>query len=199
IMEEQYKESASPNTASSFTLMASKSASQARSSQPANPPKDSAWSGRSVTASAVANKATPAAKPQSSKTKPKSSNEPLLPSLEFLQWCHTRLGSLRGVDPSKFIEMLLTFPLQAPESTLEIISEQIYAYSTTLNGRAFAEDFAKRRLKDHNAVKNGSAKSAPANWSQLLKSQKKASAYSSVASAHSAGSRNTNADSSFQV
>ncbi|KAJ2649067.1 kinesin-like protein [Coemansia sp. RSA 1250] len=180
-----------PANASSFTLVASKAAAQPHL-QPAQPPKDSAWSGRSVAATASAPKTATAAKPQSSKLKAKSSNEPSLPSLEFLQWCYARVGSLRGVDPSKFIEMLLTFPVKAPESTLEIISEQIYAYSTTLNGRAFAEDFAKRRLKDHNAIKNGSAKSAPANWSQLLKTPS-----SNAASAKLASARNT--QSSFQV
>ncbi|KAJ2449513.1 kinesin-like protein [Coemansia sp. RSA 2336] len=182
---------AEPANASSFTLVASKAAAQPRL-QPAQAPKDSAWSGRPMAASASAPKTTTAAKPQASKPKAKSTNEPSLPSLEFLQWCYARVGSLRGVDPSKFIEMLLTFPVKAPESTLEIISEQIYAYSTTLNGRAFAEDFAKRRLKDYNAIKNGSAKSAPENWSQLLKTPS-----SNGVSAKSVSSRNT--QSSFQV
>ncbi|KAJ1769663.1 AP-2 complex subunit sigma [Coemansia sp. RSA 1813] len=94
-----------------------------------------------------------------------------LPSMEFLEWCYSRLTSLRGIDVCKFIEVLLTFPPQAPESALEIISEQIYAYSQSLNGHDFAEDFAKRRRKDYANVRSGSAKSAPENWAQVLKSK----------------------------
>ncbi|KAJ1936553.1 AP-2 complex subunit sigma [Linderina macrospora] len=88
--------------------------------------------------------------------------------MDFLEWCHSRLNGLRGIDVNKFIEMLLTFPLHAPESTLEIIAEQIYAYSTTLNGRAFAEDFCRRRRADHTAVKHGKLSSAPTNWGQIV-------------------------------
>ncbi|KAJ1818848.1 kinesin-like protein [Coemansia sp. RSA 2675] len=109
-----------------------------------------------------------------------SSAGPVLPSISFLEWCHSRLSSLRGIDVYKFIEMLLTFPLKAPESTLEIITEQVYAYSTTLNGRAFAEDFVARRAKDHAAVRNGSAKSAPANWAFVLEATKSAAAGSAA-------------------
>ncbi|KAJ2392317.1 AP-2 complex subunit sigma, partial [Coemansia sp. RSA 2559] len=103
--------------------------------------------------------------------KQQDSSASKLPSMEFLEWCYSRLTSLRGIDICKFIEVLLTFPPQVPESALEIISEQIYAYSQSLNGHAFAEDFAKRRRKDYASVRGGSTKSAPENWAQVLKSQ----------------------------
>ncbi|KAJ2877877.1 hypothetical protein H4R27_006040, partial [Coemansia aciculifera] len=58
--------------------------------------------------------------------------------------------------------------------TLETITEQAYSYPTTLNGRAFAEDFVARHAKYHAAVRNGSAKSAPANWAFVLEATKSA-------------------------
>ncbi|KAJ1730040.1 kinesin-like protein [Coemansia biformis] len=149
---------------------------------------------------------TPGARPAAKAAK--SAAGMALPSMEFLQWCHARLGSLRGINASKFVEVLLTFPVPAPEASLEIISEQIYAYSTTLNGRAFAEDFAKRRRMDHGAIRGGAAKSAPANWMQLLGAQKATpthGTYSNVASQTSAAQARqpshqpTGDGSSFQV
>ncbi|KAJ2755358.1 hypothetical protein GGI19_001710 [Coemansia pectinata] len=67
--------------------------------------------------------------------------------------------------------------------TLETITEQAYAYPTTLNGRAFAEDFVARHAKYHAAVRNGSAKSAPANWAFVLEATKSAT----LGSANSSG------------
>ncbi|KAJ2714384.1 kinesin-like protein [Coemansia spiralis] len=160
-MEEQYRES----TAAGLAPMHNGQITHTASAQP---------SPAAPAASQAVKPAAPAAK---------AATDSALPSLEFLQWCHARLGSLRGVNPCKFIEMLLTFPVPAPEATLEIISEQVYAYSTTLNGRAFAEDFAKRRRKDYGAVNGGSAKSAPANWAQLLAPQKAPPAQGSYRSA----------------
>ncbi|KAJ2872934.1 kinesin-like protein, partial [Coemansia asiatica] len=137
-----------------------------------------------------------------------TTNVAVMPSMQFLEWCYSRLGSLRGIDITKFIEVLLTFPTQPAETTLEIIAEQIYAYSQTLNGRAFAEDFVARRRKDFGAVRNGSLKSAPVNWVQLL--SKASSDRSSVKNAFSSGSADfipvpssnasrNSSDSSFQV
>ncbi|KAJ2372519.1 kinesin-like protein, partial [Coemansia sp. RSA 2607] len=131
-----------------------------------------------------------------------------MPSMKFLEWCYSRLGSLRGIDITKFIEVLLTFPMQQSESTLEIIAEQIYAYSPTLNGRAFAEDFMTRRRKDFSSVRGGSLKSAPPNWMQILNSSASAKPSSQSMSqsgsdfvrvASSGASRGNSADSSFQV
>ncbi|KAJ2517744.1 kinesin-like protein [Coemansia sp. RSA 1939] len=133
-----------------------------------------------------------------------------LPSMEFLEWCFSRLTSLRGIDVCKFIEVLLTFPPQVPGSALEIISEQIYAYSQSLNGHDFAEDFAKRRRKDYSSVRGGSAKSAPENWAQLLKSKTagsvcnaipaRSSAYSGAVGTQPSASRSSSGpDNSFQT
>ncbi|KAJ2368124.1 kinesin-like protein [Coemansia sp. RSA 2610] len=203
IMEEQYKESAGVGSspASSYTATAGKPGSQ-RPTQPTQQPSSSAsapWNVKPATAPTASQPA--AVKAQTGKAAAKGASDSALPSLEFLQWCYSRLGSLRGIDSCKFIEMLLTFPLQAPESTLEIISEQIYAYSTTLNGRAFAEDFAKRRRKDHNSIKGGSSKSAPVNWPQLMSSNKPApvTGYASAVGTRPSASHSANGDTSFQV
>ncbi len=44
--------------------------------------------------------------------------------------------------------MLLSFPLDPDPTTTEIISDLIYASSTTLDGRRFAADFVSRRKAD---------------------------------------------------
>lgn len=54
--------------------------------------------------------------------------------------------------------MLLSFPLDPDPSTVEIISDLIYASSTTLDGRRFASDFVNRRKADAaTRAKNGGA------------------------------------------
>ncbi|KAJ2659083.1 AP-2 complex subunit sigma [Coemansia sp. RSA 1200] len=102
-----------------------------------------------------------------------------LPSMEFLEWCFSRLTSLRGIDVCKFIEVLLTFPPQVPGSALEIISEQIYAYSQSLNGHDFAEDFAKRRRKDYSSTR---LEKWYGNYSEQERQKLKAEVHRTVAS-----------------
>jgi hypothetical protein len=48
----------------------------------------------------------------------------------------------------EFIQMLLSFPLEASADVLEIISDSVYANSSTLDGRRFANDFSSRRKLD---------------------------------------------------
>ncbi|KAJ2557613.1 AP-2 complex subunit sigma [Coemansia sp. RSA 1933] len=239
IMEEQSKEApkASASTAggasasnalAASTNFASRIAGTSPSPSPQGPPVFSwapagAPSSGAASTSVVSTKSITAAVPKQQQkqgaVKPwggvqkqqDGSSASKLPSMEFLEWCHSRLTSLRGIDVCKFIEMLLTFPPQVPESTLEIISEQIYAYSQSLNGHAFADDFAKRRRKDYANVRGGSAKSAPENWAQLLKSKPASagrhsggagsSGYAGAASAQQAPSARTSSglDNSFQT
>jgi PERQ amino acid-rich with GYF domain-containing protein len=63
------------------------------------------------------------------------------------------------------MSMLFSFPLDPDSSTLEIISDTIYANSTTLDGRRFAADFVAKRKADAVARSKGPADSgkAPAN------------------------------------
>lgn len=44
--------------------------------------------------------------------------------------------------------MLLSFPLDASADVLEIISDSVYANSSTLDGRRFANEFVSRRKND---------------------------------------------------
>ncbi|CAG8481447.1 14448_t:CDS:10 [Ambispora leptoticha] len=76
-------------------------------------------------------------------------NAPRPPSEEFLKWCRNILRPLNSnINVDDFIQMLLTFPLEPPPITIEIIQESIYEYSTSLDGRRFADEFVKRRKAD---------------------------------------------------
>ncbi|KAJ2752678.1 hypothetical protein IWQ56_006708, partial [Coemansia nantahalensis] len=114
IMEEQYRESAAADSAASAHAAPSAAAAPRHNGR--------APHGASAQPSAAAPNTSPSAKTAAPVAK--AGSDGALPSMEFLQWCHAHLGSLRGVNPCKFIEMLLTFPVPAPEATLEIISEQ---------------------------------------------------------------------------
>ncbi|KAG0214514.1 hypothetical protein BGX28_001968 [Mortierella sp. GBA30] len=81
-------------------------------------------------------------------------NEPRPPSEDFMRWCRQALKGLhQGVVLEDFIQMLLTFPLNPDPMTVEIIQDSIYASSSSLNGRQFADEFIKRRKAD--AYPNG--------------------------------------------
>jgi PERQ amino acid-rich with GYF domain-containing protein len=58
----------------------------------------------------------------------------------------------------EFIQVLLTFPINPDSTVLEIISDSVYANSSTLHGRRFASDFVARRKADYAAsiTPNGS-------------------------------------------
>jgi len=58
--------------------------------------------------------------------------------------------------------MLLSFPLDADPSTLEIISDTIYANSTTLDGRRFASEFVAKRKVDATERSKGSSSAGKA-------------------------------------
>ncbi|KAH9927459.1 uncharacterized protein BXZ73DRAFT_90731 [Epithele typhae] len=98
------------------------------------------------------------------------------PSLEFLKWMH---DSLKGLNNSVQLEelsyMLLAFPLDPDPSTIEIISDLIYASSTTLDGRRFANDFVSRRKADATSRKGAAAASVAKGLSiaDVVKTQPK--------------------------
>ena len=52
------------------------------------------------------------------------------------------------VAVEEITSMLLSFPIDPDDTTVEIISELIYANSTTLDGRRFASEFISRRKAD---------------------------------------------------
>lgn len=55
--------------------------------------------------------------------------------------------------------MLLSFPLDPDQATVELISDLIYANSTTLDGRRFAAEFVSKRKADATAKPKGNASS----------------------------------------
>lgn len=58
--------------------------------------------------------------------------------------------------------MLLSFPLDPDPSTVEIISDLIYASSTTLDGRRFASEFVSKRKADVTSRPKGASTSGTA-------------------------------------
>jgi PERQ amino acid-rich with GYF domain-containing protein len=53
----------------------------------------------------------------------------------------------------EFMQMLLSFPLDPSPAVIEIISDSIYANSSTLDGRRFAAEFCQKRKADAAAAR----------------------------------------------
>jgi PERQ amino acid-rich with GYF domain-containing protein len=68
--------------------------------------------------------------------------------------------TLVAVD--EFIQMLLSFPVNLDATTLEIISDMVYANSPNLDGRRFAETFALKRKADAGVSTKGRQPTVPA-------------------------------------
>ncbi|CAE6421115.1 unnamed protein product [Rhizoctonia solani] len=78
---------------------------------------------------------------------------PVLPSLDFLKWLKESLKGLNGINVEDFMQMLLSFPLDPSPAVIEIISDSIYANSSTLDGRRFAAEFCQKRKADAAAAR----------------------------------------------
>ncbi|WVQ81229.1 hypothetical protein IAT38_003351 [Cryptococcus sp. DSM 104549] len=82
------------------------------------------------------------------------------PSVEFVRWTKQALTGFKG-DVDDFIQVLLSFPVDPPASAradqLEIISDSVYANSSTLDGRRFAQEFYTRRKADAARPASGAA------------------------------------------
>ncbi|EEB06237.1 GYF domain-containing protein [Schizosaccharomyces japonicus yFS275] len=98
-------------------------------------------------------------------------------SVEFIVWCKNALKGLNnGVKINEFLQMLLSFPAENNQETSEIISDSIYANSTTMDGRRFAVEFTTRRIADLNGKPPTDSKlqeSSANSWSQVVKSKPK--------------------------
>jgi PERQ amino acid-rich with GYF domain-containing protein len=123
------------------------------------------------TAASIVKPSTPAKSTVPAAIKPKSNgiDESTSPSLDFIRWTKQSLTGLT-VNVDEFIQMLLTFPIDPPASdragVLEIISDSVYASSSTLDGRRFAQEFFTRRKADAarpKATTTGVAKSSLAD------------------------------------
>ncbi|ORY24767.1 hypothetical protein BCR39DRAFT_472033 [Naematelia encephala] len=100
----------------------------------------------------------PAAATKNSKSN--GSDDFSAPSIEFLRWVKTALTGLNApID--EFVQMLLSFPIDPPASQrpeiLEIISDSVYASSSTLDGRRFAQEFYTKRKTDALRPKDATA------------------------------------------
>lgn len=100
------------------------------------------------------------------------------PSIEFIRWTKQALTGLTApVDD--FISMLLSFPVDPPASSRaevqEIIADSVYASSSTLDGRRFAQEFMTRRKAD---AKRDTSKPVPkiGSLADVVKTQPKAPA-----------------------
>lgn len=73
------------------------------------------------------------------------------PSVEFIRWTKRALTGFKG-DVDDFITVLLSFPIDPPAASradqMEIISDSVYANSSTLDGRRFAQEFMVKRKAD---------------------------------------------------
>ncbi|KAK3502133.1 hypothetical protein B0T13DRAFT_459884 [Neurospora crassa] len=90
---------------------------------------------------------------------------------EFKKWLHRELSrGLNGVnDIETFASTLLELPLD-----VSILSECVYGFSTTMDGRHFAEEFVRRRkLADKGIVEKdsntGAMSSSNGGWSEVAK------------------------------
>jgi PERQ amino acid-rich with GYF domain-containing protein len=76
------------------------------------------------------------------------------------------------------MSMLLSFPIDPDSSTVELISDLIYANSTTLDGRRFAAEFVSRRKTDATSRPKGVGMSGtmagkPISIADVVKAQPK--------------------------
>ena len=74
--------------------------------------------------------------------------------------------------------MLLSFPLDPDPSTVELITDLIYANSTTLDGRRFAAEFVSKRKNDaatraKNAGASGKGPTKPVSIADVVKAAPK--------------------------
>ncbi|KAG5420140.1 SMY2 [Candida metapsilosis] len=86
---------------------------------------------------------------------------------EFLVWARSQMTNLYpSVSKNDLLEMFITMPCNSPD-TQQLISETIYASSTTMDGRRFAQEFTKRKAKvDHSL--GGEAARDFTSWSAAI-------------------------------
>ncbi|KAJ3910413.1 hypothetical protein F5879DRAFT_929457 [Lentinula edodes] len=117
---------------------------------PATPTAAAAVSTTSITrVNGAATRPTPTPVSKAPVNSAKVDDFPIAPSTDFLKWLAESLKGLNNtVNVEDIMSMLLSFPIDPDPSTSEIISDLIYANTTTLDGRRFAADFLSRRKAD---------------------------------------------------
>ncbi|KAF7310551.1 GYF domain-containing protein [Mycena chlorophos] len=130
----------------------------------ANPPATTPTRPAATAPAVAANPSTPrangtAAPPRTAPTPVKVEEQPVAPSNEFMRWVVDTLKGLNtSVHVDEILSMLLSFPLDPDASTVELISDLIYANSTTLDGRRFASEFVSKRKADALSRPKGASK-----------------------------------------
>ncbi|KAJ7630500.1 hypothetical protein FB45DRAFT_833102 [Roridomyces roridus] len=105
--------------------------------------------------------------------------EPVAASHDFIRWLNDSLKGLNNsVNVEEIMSMLLSFPLDPDVSTVELISDLIYANSTTLDGRRFAAEFVSKRKADaasrpKGASASGAGAGKPVSIADVVKAQPK--------------------------
>lgn len=82
---------------------------------------------------------------------------------------------MQSCSVDEFVQMLFTFPVEPGAATrqeqLEIISDSVYANSSTLDGRRFAEEFYTKRKADAQAKLTGGASTGAAKTNSMADSE----------------------------
>ncbi|KIO04933.1 hypothetical protein M404DRAFT_949697, partial [Pisolithus tinctorius Marx 270] len=109
---------------------------------------------------------------------PHVEDSPVTPSHDFLKWMSDSLKGLNSsVNLKEITLMLFSFPLGPDPSMIEIISDLIYANSTTLDGRRFASEYVNKRKADaavrRNAAGVGGNSGKPISIADIVKTQPK--------------------------
>ncbi|ESK95546.1 gyf domain protein [Moniliophthora roreri MCA 2997] len=173
-----------PTQGNAWTTVGPSGKAMSTANAPPRPPVQPSASTANSTSTPRVNGAPPAARPATSAAKPPPSNVskaedfPLPPSNDFMRWLADNMKGLNNtVNVEEIMSMLLSFPLDPDPSTTEIISDLIYANSTTLDGRRFAADFVSKRKADAVArSKNGAAGASsakPISIADVVKAQPK--------------------------
>ncbi|KAJ7169427.1 hypothetical protein C8R46DRAFT_1264215 [Mycena filopes] len=153
---------------------------------PVRPPIAAVPSSTSTSAPRTNGVAAPRPAPAPAKAPvPRVEDYPVTASHEFVRWLNDSLkglNNLRHLTDSLLVEeimsMLLSFPLDPDASTVELISDLIYANSTTLDGRRFAAEFVSKRKSDaatrpKGASVAGASAGKPVSIADVVKAQPK--------------------------
>ncbi|KAJ7022069.1 hypothetical protein C8F04DRAFT_1139338 [Mycena alexandri] len=147
---------------------------------PVRPPVTTAASSTSTSVPRANGVAAPRPAPAPAKAPaPRVEDYPATASHEFVRWLNDSLKGLNNsVNVEEIMSMLLSFPLDPDVSTVELISDLIYANSTTLDGRRFAAEFVSKRKSDaaarpKGASVTGAGAGKPVSIADVVKAQPK--------------------------
>ncbi|KAF8213572.1 hypothetical protein K438DRAFT_1661780 [Mycena galopus ATCC 62051] len=147
---------------------------------PVRPPIAPAASATSTSVPRANGVAAPRPAPAPAKAPAPRVEEPATASHEFVRWLNDSLKGLNtSVNVEEIMSMLLSFPVDPDQSTVELISDLIYANSTTLDGRRFAAEFVSKRKADAAArpkgasAVSGAGAGKPVSIADVVKAQPK--------------------------